>query len=787
LDAYAPGELFENGFGRGVACSNTATLSKIREDIEEAQKHFGDLKILFFATPRAVSEKKAKGWRERVKKDYGITLIVISREEVLNELLVPESASLCSSILRIPTTMEASLEQTAEDCRIAVAEINGWWGPKVPGAPLLDLSADELGARGNQTDSILELQDLQEMLVQSRRVMLEAPAGRGKTTTVTQMAARCTTAGNLAFIVDLPSWAQTGKDILEFIAGMRPFKARSIDAIKLARLYEAQHFIFLLNGWNEVAEADLHRAQTSLGVLEREYPEAGILVTTRTHRVKPPLPGTTVRAKLRVLTPKQRADYVVARLGERAPNVLRRIHTQPVLDDLTLTPLFLSEVVSIAAAGKDIPNTKMGVLREVVHLPETDPTHRGALESPPLSGHADTYLIALASTMTTKSETQIVDSDAKHVTNVMLRSLSERGEANANSTVLQVLGALADHHVLERVEYPAVVYRFEHQQMQEYYVAESAKMELIGLVAGANRNETLETIASTERARHFQVSYVNESSWSEPLCMVAGDQTDDSFPNGSREDSLRAKALMILLALDVDLIFAAELFGLCSSETQEIVSAKLSSAIRQRWASHEASLRSQALAAMVATGSDLFKNEISPLLKSSDDQTWFEVYRSSNTFRLSSLGPDWRQEVATWDEKARLTFVSEILHNAGPSREVAEFALSDPSLEVRASAVSDLMWMNTDDETTERLMKVDEPAFQAAIMRIPVRYVYPAFRGRALQAYRQILSESSDLPKRLVAAGNAVLMGQLDARASLRGCLDEIDTDRVRHMDEREL
>ena len=370
LDAYGPGELFENGLGRGVACSNTATLTKIREDIEEAQKHFTDLKVLFFATPRPVSEKKAKGWREKVKKDYGITLIVISREEVISELLKPENASLCSSILRIPTTIEVSLEQIASDCRVATAEINAWWVPRIPGAPLIDLSADQLGSRGNQTDLILELNDLQEMLVQSRRVMLEAPAGRGKTTTLTQIAERCDNAGNLAFIVDLPSWTQTGQDILEFIAGMRPFKARSIDATKLAKIYEAQHFIFLLNGWNEVAEADSQRAQTALGTLERQYPKAGILVSTRTHRVKPPLPGTTVRAKLRVLSPKQRAGYVVERLGERATEVLRRIHTEPVLDDLTLTPLFLSEVVSIAAKGKEIPNTKMGVLREVVHLPD---------------------------------------------------------------------------------------------------------------------------------------------------------------------------------------------------------------------------------------------------------------------------------------------------------------------------------------------------------------------------------------------------------------------------------
>jgi hypothetical protein len=138
--------------------------------------------------------------------------------------------------------------------------------------------------------------------------MLEAPAGRGKTTTLTQLAERCSSAGNLPFIVDLPSWTQTGQDILEFIAGMRPFKVLSVDATKLAKLYEAQHLVFLLNGWNEVAEADSHRAQTALATLERQYPRAGILVSTRTHRVRPPLPGTTVRAKLRVLNERQRVS-----------------------------------------------------------------------------------------------------------------------------------------------------------------------------------------------------------------------------------------------------------------------------------------------------------------------------------------------------------------------------------------------------------------------------------------------------------------------------------------------
>jgi hypothetical protein len=787
LDAYAPGELFENGLGRGVACSNTPTLSKIREDIEQAQKHFSDLKVLFFATPRPVGEKKANVWRQEVKKDYGITLIVISREEVINELLKPENASLCSSILRIPTTIEASLEQIASDSRAAMTEINASWVPRVPGAPLIDLSADQLESRGNQTDSILELKDLQEMLMQSRRVTLEAPAGRGKTTTLTQIAERCAAAGNLALIVDLPSWTQTGEDILEFISGMRPFKARSIDATKLAKIYESQHFIFLLNGWNEIAEADSQRAQTALGTLERQYPKAGILVSTRTHRLKPPLPGTTVRAKLRFLSPKQRADYVVARLGERAAQVLRRIRTEPVLDNLTLTPLFLSEVVSIAGAGKEIPNTKMGVLREVVHLPDADPTHHGALEIAPLSGQADAYLTTLASAMTTNSQTQVAEAEAKQITNEKLRQMREWGEVDGTSTVHQVLGALVGHHFLERIEYPAVAYRFEHQQIQEYYAAEFVKKELFGLVAGANRSDSQDAVVITAEAKSFQVKYVNQSSWSEPLCMVAGDLDGDSSSNEPNKQLIQAKAALVLLALDVDLIFASELFGLCGPEVQELVAEKLYAAIRRLWASLEKAVRSQALAAMIATGSDFFKEEILSVLKGAGDYSRFEVYRSTSAFHLSSLGSEWQKEVSSWGEGARLSFVSEMFHMAGPLREMAEFALSDPSLEVRAHASSDLMWMNADEETTKLIMEVDEPAFEAAIERVPVHYTHPIFRARSLQVYLRILAESSDPAKRLMAAVNAVLMEQLDAHPALRECLDECSADQVRQMAQREL
>ena len=253
-----------------------------------------------------------------------------------------------------------------------------------------------------------------------------------------------------------------------------------------------------------------------------------------------------------------------------------------VLDDLTLTPLFLAEVVSIAAAGKEISGTKMGVLREVVHLPEADPTHRGALASAPLLDQADNYLMALASAMTSNGQTQALEPEAKQVMNQKLQQMREMGGAEGAATSLHILNALSDHHVLDRVEYPEVTYRFEHQQMQEYYAAEIFKQEFPLWLPELAGDSSLDEIAKTEGAKNFQIKYVNQSSWSEPLRMVMGDMDSETLSSGPA-DSWFWRRLSRLLALEIDLIFAAELFGLCSTEVQALVAEKLSSIIRQRW------------------------------------------------------------------------------------------------------------------------------------------------------------------------------------------------------------
>jgi hypothetical protein len=67
LDAYASSSLSPDGIGKGLACSLTATLGKIKGDAEKVKKHFGDVKILVFATPQQVTNYTAEMWVNEVR------------------------------------------------------------------------------------------------------------------------------------------------------------------------------------------------------------------------------------------------------------------------------------------------------------------------------------------------------------------------------------------------------------------------------------------------------------------------------------------------------------------------------------------------------------------------------------------------------------------------------------------------------------------------------------------------------------------------------------------------
>lgn len=161
---------------------------------------------------------------------------------------------------------------------------------------------------------------------------------------------------------------------------MPAFRAEGLTAADFARVQQAEPFLLLLNGWNEIAETNSAEANNALRELERDFSSAGIIVATRTHHLTPPLAGA-LRLRLLCLRRVQRTAYLAARLGAKGTELRTRIDTDPSLDEPTRTPFILSEVASLFEAGAKIPSTKIDILAEVLRLQEQRDEHRNALQT----------------------------------------------------------------------------------------------------------------------------------------------------------------------------------------------------------------------------------------------------------------------------------------------------------------------------------------------------------------------------------------------------------------------
>src|ERR1051326_6332493 len=182
-----------------------------------------------------------------------------------------------------------------------------------------------------------------------------------------------------------------------------------------------------------------------LSDLERTFPASIIVISTRLHRLNPPL-HAALRVQLNQLDRAKRNEYLDRALGGSAHDLKVKLDSNRTLDSITRTPLILAEVAYLYRAGKEIPPTKMGVLAAVLNEIEQSAEHRVALQQAPLRGHAADYLRALSMRMTELGETTIADSEARVVVNAVSDSLRVDGRIMISPDPGEVLDELAKRH-----------------------------------------------------------------------------------------------------------------------------------------------------------------------------------------------------------------------------------------------------------------------------------------------------------------------------------------------------
>ena len=766
LDAYAPASETCEGVGKGLAASITASRSKICADAKTAKEHFPDLEKLLFITPRQVGNAARQRWEQKIQDECGIELCIIEREEIITVLMMPGNEALSASHLYLHTAPTPQVADLINRTKRAAAAITRVWAGRLKEQPLIDLTARRLDPNGAESANVLSLERIHELLMQSGRVVLEGPAGRGKSTTLIQLAQRECTSGT-PFLVDLPAWTSSGNRILDFIAGMPACLAEDLSAADLARVQQTEPFLLLLNGWNEIAESSSVQADVALRELERDFANAGIIVATRTHQVTPPLPGA---ARLR-LTPagrRQRSAYVEARLGTTGTELLARIEADSALDELTRTPFILSEVVSLSEAGLAVPSTKVGILDQVVRLQEQREEHTNAVRGAPIFGRQTDYLTALATEMTRRRSVELPEAQARAIVANVSRELAGSGQIE-QAGAPTILATLTAHHVLERVDYPETAFRFDHQQLQEYFAALDLREQLLDL----NGDDA-------DATKRFVADYVNDPAWAEPLRMIAATFFEASGADGADGCSTRAGARLVEMALAVDLVFAGELVRLCGAAVWNEVSETVGDRFRAVHALCDGNFQHHAVAAMLATGVDDFRNIIVPLLSDEDEQVRLRTYRLWPDVRVSSLGPNWREVLRRWSEAAQADFVSELLRH-GIDDEVAAFAIEEKSVAVKMAAVSGLTWHRSDDVLTRVLESMDPQAFEWA-GRDHAKQMPKALRSETVAALRRFIETSEDQRARMRTALDLVELGETGLDCVIKDAIEALPAAYLRNL-----
>ena len=190
LDAYAPASQTPERVGRGLAASITPSLRKISDDAKTAKTNFPELRELLFVTPARIGNAKRKQWEEAIRTEHDLELLLIEREEIITLLMIPVNASLCASLLHVDIHADPEVANLITRTRRAAAAVTQSWATKTKGHPLIDLTAARLDRRGAESVDVLSMDRIDQTLSQSGRVVLEGPAGRGKTTTLIQLAQR---------------------------------------------------------------------------------------------------------------------------------------------------------------------------------------------------------------------------------------------------------------------------------------------------------------------------------------------------------------------------------------------------------------------------------------------------------------------------------------------------------------------------------------------------------------------------------------------------------------------
>ena len=331
-----------------------------------------------------------------------------------------------------------------------------------------------------------------------------AEPGMGKTTTVFQLAeAALENDQSVPIVIPLGDWSARRVSLLDAI--LRRVSFGEISEGEFRTVAQQPGVLLLLDGWNELDSASRNRAAAELRELERDLPNISLLIATRKQALSVPISGT--RVDLQPLSEAEQVELAHRVRGSAGQRLLEEAWRTPGVRGILRVPLYLNALLKLPTAGM-ATTTKEEVLRRLVAVHEEDDRPAEALRELTHGMH-ERYLADLAVTATRAANTTIPEASARRAISETGKALVTEGQIAELREPRTMLEAFVHHHTLI-CEGEPTGYRFQHQQLQEWYASLYVEQLMCMSVEDSDQRDALKTEVLDRRAWEEPVLFACE-------------------------------------------------------------------------------------------------------------------------------------------------------------------------------------------------------------------------------------------------------------------------------------
>ncbi|MBE0547759.1 MAG: hypothetical protein IH627_08915 [Rubrivivax sp.] len=517
-------------------------------------------------------------------------------------------------------------------------------------------------------------------------IVVVAPPGTGKTTTLLQVARSIATNEALvAAFIPLSEWSAQAYTLLQSVVQRAAFAGVREAHLKL--LAGAGRLVLVMDGWNELDASSRKRLRSEVQGIQRDFPDVGIVMSTRVQALDVPISGPVV--EIEPLSEAQQLAIARAYRGEAGESLLDQAWRTRGLRDLVAIPLYLTKLL-LDTPGANLPTTKEEVLRLFVTEIDRNAATREVLRTATSGFHGE-MLSSIAIDATMADSVTVSEHRARSLISDVAGRLVREGQMAAPQPDA-VLAALVSHHLLVRTTSGV---EFQHQQFQEWFASHEVET-LMRAVAGGDAE-----------ARHrLRTVVLNAHAWEEAVLFAC--------ERASRGDAggVAGAATLVLEALTIDPMLAAEAMYRGSDALWSAVKDCVVE-FAGRW--HTPKEIDRAVRFMIKSGRAEFADILWSFIANPDDQVYLKAMRAGGRFRPSVLGSDIAGRISKLPAKHRSHLLSEFVTYGGIEgiETATSIALSDDDADVKTSVAQSLHFRQANHQMQRLLTMAPREVWQA--------------------------------------------------------------------------